>query len=270
MVRTALVVALARLAALAALVAGVSVAPVITRAAEPRVVVLDPGHGGKKTGAKNLSGVTEANIVLAIARHTRGALEKAGVRVVMTRDDDRHLELDERVALANGTSKVAAFVSIHANWAPAPERHGTETYILHPNASDDGAAAVVDAENDGHDDAPSKVEPAKSEAPAPAGDLDFILQDLQRMTAHQDSALLARHVDDVLGKVPGIAPSRGLKQAPFRVLRGAKMPAALVEVGYLSNPSQGALLATAEGQRLAGEAIARGIVRFLEATGERL
>lgn len=244
--------------------------PCAVGAVEPRLVVLDPGHGGKKTGTKNLSGVTEATIVLAIARHARGALEKAGVRVVMTRDDDRHLELDERVALANGTSKVAAFVSVHANWAAAPERHGTETYILHPNASDVGAAAVVDAENDGHDDEGPVKGDAKTEASGPGGDLDFILQDLQRMTAHQDSALLARHVDEVLGKVPGIAPSRGLKQAPFKVLRGAKMPAALVEVGYLSNPSQGALLSTSEGQRLAGEAIARGILRFLEASGERL
>lgn len=229
------------------------------------VVVLDPGHGGKKTGTKNAAGVSEAGIVLEIARYARRALEKQGVRVVMTRDDDRHLDLAGRVALANGTEGASAFVSVHANWAAAPERHGSETYILSPNSSDDSTAALVDVENEGGE--------APSVAPTGAsggGDLDFILQDLQRTTAHQDSALLAKHVEDSVGKVPGLTPSRGLKQAPFKVLRGASLPAALVEVGYLSHPGQGALLATAGGQRAAGEAIARGVVRFLAELDERL
>lgn len=229
--------------------------------------MLDAGHGGARTGAKTAAGVTEASIVLAITRHAKEVLERQGVRVVMTREEDRNVSLDARVALANA-SRAAAFVSVHSNHAPVPERRGTETYILSANSTDDAAAALVELEN----------EPGEGEggggAPEPAGgggsDLDFILQDLHKMTAHKDAALLARAVQDQLGAQKGLAPSRGLRQAPFKVLRGASLPAVLVEIGYLSHPTQGAHLATREGQRAAGEALARGIRRFLEQLDERL
>lgn len=226
------------------------------RAAEPKLVVVDPGHGGRKSGTRTGEGVSEASIVLGIAREVRERLAAEGYRVVLTRDEDKDIDLDDRIALANG-AKAAVFVSVHCNYAPLPERRGVETYILSAQASDELTAQLAALENEGEGGAKSKEEEG-------AGDLDFILQDLQRMTAHKDSALLARLVQDSVGVVRGLIPSRGLRQAPFKVLRGANMPAVLVEVGYLSNPAQGALLSSSKGQRSAGEAIARGVKRFFQ------
>jgi N-acetylmuramoyl-L-alanine amidase len=243
----------------------VLLAPSAAFAEAPRVVVIDPGHGGGRPGTKTAGGVNESAIVLAIARSARDVLEKEGVRVVMTRDEDKDVDLDERVSLAN-SAKASAFVSVHANWAPVPERSGAETYILSPSASDEASAELVHLENEGGGG--TSEDAFGGGGGDGAGALDLILADLSRMTAHKDSALLAKVVQDHLGKVRALLPSRGLRQAPFKVLRGAKMPAVLVEVGYLSHPSQGAILATAHGQKLAGEALARGIVRFFKAVSD--
>jgi N-acetylmuramoyl-L-alanine amidase len=233
-----------------------------------RVVVLDAGHGGRLPGTKTSAGVHESHIVLGIAKVAREALEKQGIRVIMTREEDKDVRLDDRVQIANG-ARASAFVSIHANSAPVPERLGSETYILSASASDDASAALVHMENEsesqGKDD---EFGGGGGEERGSGGDLDFILSDLQKMAAHKDSALLARTIQDQLGRVRGLLPSRGLRQAPFKVLRGAKMPAALVEVGYLTHPAQGALLATAYGQKLAGEALARGVQRFFKELSE--
>ncbi len=227
-------------------------------AAPAKLVVLDAGHGGAKSGTKTIGGVTEASITLEIAKVARDILEKGGVRVIMTRRDDTTLDLSTRVAVAN-EANAAAFISVHNNHAPVPERRGVETYILSANASDEATAALMAVENES--------EPVKAQAPSEdfgGGDpLSMILDDLSRTAAHKDSALLAKAVQDSLGKVSGLGPSRGLRQAPFHVLRGAKMPAVLVEIGYLSHPQQGETLASARGQRLAGEALARGVLKFI-------
>lgn len=221
-----------------------------------KVVVIDAGHGGAKSGTKTLAGTSEASITLEIARVARDVLEKNGVRVIMTRTQDVELALESRVSLAN-EARAAAFISVHNNHAPVPERRGVETYILSPTSSDEATAALMAVENEGP--APS----APQESFGGGDPLSAILDDLSRTAAHQDSAQLARAVQDALGRVRSLGPSRGLRQAPFHVLRGAKMPAVLVEIGYLSNPEQGEVLSTARGQRAAGEALAKGVLRFL-------
>src|SRR5262245_40199784 len=90
-----------------------------------RVVVLDPGHGGAKSGTRTTTGVTEASITLEIARVAREVLEKNGVHVIMTRASDEGVALDARVAMAN-EARAAAFISVHNNSAPVPERRGVE------------------------------------------------------------------------------------------------------------------------------------------------
>lgn len=232
-------------------------AALLSIAAPGKLVVLDAGHGGAKSGTKTVAGVTEASITLEIAKVARDLLEKHGVRVLMTRNSDVELALSARVALAN-EANAAAFISVHNNHAPVPERRGVETYILSANASDEATAALMAFENES--------EPVKPAAPDEGfgGDpLSMILDDLSRTAAHKDSALLAKAVQDSLGKVGSLTPSRGLRQAPFHVLRGAKMPAVLVEIGYLSNPQQGEALASSRGQRAAGEALARGVLKFI-------
>mgnify|MGYP000747418003 CR=1 FL=1 len=223
-------------------------------AASPHVV-LDAGHGGEKTGAKNAAGVYEKTITLAVAKQAKKTLEAAGFVVTMTRGDDTHVKLPDRVAMANAVG-ADVFVSIHANWAATPTRSGAETYILSPDASDGDAASLMHLENEEDEKLPAAAE-QKS-------DLDLILGDLARMTAHKDSAALAKHLQTRVANVGGLGPNRGLRQAPFLVLRGADMPAALVELGYLSHARQGDVLATSSAQKAAGDAVANAIKAFLE------
>ncbi|MCA9555564.1 MAG: N-acetylmuramoyl-L-alanine amidase [Myxococcales bacterium] len=222
-------------------------------------VVLDPGHGGDKTGTRNADGVFEKDITLRIARYAQAALTSKGVQVVLTRSGDEPMTLAARTAVAKAR-RAAVFVSIHNNSAPVPERRGVETYILSAHASDEVAEALLHAEES---DEPTPV------AAESGSDLDFILDDLSRTAAHEDSARLARHIQDHLGKVSAAGPSRGLRQAPFQLLKEAEMAAVLVEVGYLSHPVQGRALAGARGQKAAGDALARGILSYLRASGAK-
>ncbi len=229
------------------------------------LVVLDPGHGGEKTGARTPAGVAEKTVTLAVALHAEAALTAAGVKVVLTRTEDVDVPLADRVAQANAAGAVV-FVSVHANWSPVASRVGAETYILSPDATDGDAAAVVHFENDeegaAHPGTPGTGFGGTTPPPG-ASDLDLILGDLARMEAHKDSAALAKLLQNKIAAVPGLGPNRGLRQAPFLVLRGAKMPAALVELGYLSSPRQGGTLASASAQKAAGEAIAAAVKAFL-------
>lgn len=228
-----------------------------------QTVVLDPGHGGHKPGTKSGAGVYEKTIVLGVAEVAKRALEAKGFKVILTRAGDEHVSLDARIDLANREG-AAAFVSIHANHAPVPERRGLETYILAAQASDESTLALSHQEDEEAD-----PEGAGFGGGGEGGDLAGILDDLGRMAAHQDAALLARKVQDRAGAVGGLKPSRGLRQGPFKVLRGAKMPAVLVELGYLSNPGQATFLASGKGQGAAGEAIAKGVYEYLRAVGPR-
>jgi N-acetylmuramoyl-L-alanine amidase len=221
-------------------------------------VVLDPGHGGERAGTKTPSGVYEKTVTLAVAEQAKKALVRAGVRVMMTRESDQHVELDDRIDLAN-QSDAALFVSIHGNYSPLAGRRGAEIYILSVDPSDDDAATVAEIEN-GEEGGASPTRPAESHG---GSAVSLILEDLSRGAAHEDSARLARVLIDALEKVSALAPARGLRQAPFKVLRGAKMPAALVELGYLSNPRQGDALAHEAAQRASGEALAQAILSFI-------
>ncbi|MCC7386383.1 MAG: N-acetylmuramoyl-L-alanine amidase [Deltaproteobacteria bacterium] len=222
------------------------------------LVVIDPGHGGSRAGARTVEGAQEKAIVLAVARHAARVLGKSA-RVVFTREEDRDVSLPERVALANRLG-ARVFVSVHANWSMVAARRGVETYILSAEASDHEALALVHLENEEDEGGEGGFGGA---APKNGGDLDFILGDLERTTAHQDSAALAKRIQDRLGRVRALGPSRGLRQAPFLVLRGAEMPAALVELGYLSNKSQGLALNSAAVQKETGRALAEAITAFL-------
>jgi N-acetylmuramoyl-L-alanine amidase len=222
------------------------------------VVVLDPGHGGVQAGAKTKTGDEEKVVVLKIAKAVRAALKKNGVTVIMTRTDDRKIDLGTRATLANQAG-AKAFISIHANYAPVSERRGAETYILSAEASDEVALAAL------HQEEAEEVE----DETFGGGDLEFILEDLSRTKSHEDSAKLAKRIQDKLAFITGLRPSRGLRQAPFKVLRKAEMAAVLVEVGYLSNPEQGAFLASKQGQQQTGAAIARGILDYLRAIGAK-
>lgn len=226
------------------------------RAAAPRVV-LDPGHGGAQAGAQGPLGVHEKDLALALARRLRAALARQGVQVFLTREDDEDVPLTERVARANAL-RPDLFLSLHANSMPTrrlrARTEGVETFFLSAYASGAGARATAARENGQGAAAPTRR----------AGDdtLAFILQDLVRTEAHQDSSRLAYALHARVVKGSG-ATDRGVQQAPFFVLSGVEAPAVLVEVGFISHPEEGRKLASAAYQETLARALADGVVGFL-------
>ena len=207
-------------------------------------VVIDPGHGGADLGARGPGGVLEKELTLAVAKRLARLLRAQGTDVVLTRSSDAFVALSERTEIAN-RSHAALFVSIHANSAPEKEIAGSETYFLSLEASDDEAMRVAMTENDVF-----KQEGTADESRDVVG---AILGDLIRTEHLRESSALAAKIQRHLASLPGA--SRGVKQAPFVVLTGVNMPAALVEIGFITNPAESARM----GQRDRQDAIARAL-----------
>ncbi|MEE2903082.1 MAG: N-acetylmuramoyl-L-alanine amidase [Myxococcota bacterium] len=225
-------------------------------------VVLDPGHGGPHAGAVSASGTVEKDVALRVSKYARQTLEKEGYRVLLTRDKDKYIRLRNRTSFAN-RNKADVFVSVHANSSPAEARRGSETYVLSAIASEDVSASKVRLENEEQDADKVLNEEEFGGGKRAHKAIDGILRDLKKDVSHKRSARLAKAIQESLSTVPALTPSRGLRQAPFLVLKGARMPAVLVEIGYLTHAVQGRQLATRETQRAAGRAIALGIISYL-------
>ncbi len=225
-------------------------APSAARSEGVRTVVIDPGHGGEEIGARGASGSLEKDVSLAIARKLRAELVNGGLSTFLTRDRDAVVPLDERTAIANNY-KADLFVSIHANASRARGARGSEVYFLSYQASDDESRRIAQAEG--------AAEPPPSVAPG--SDLALILWDMAQAEHLEESSALASRVQEELAVVTG-SEGRGVKQAPFRVLVGASMPAILVEVAFISNPEEEKLLSSDAYQAKIAAAVARGIQRY--------
>ncbi len=237
-------------AAFLLLAAVASAAP--DRAPPPFVVVHDPGHGGDRDGAIAGSGVREKDLTLEIARRTAALVRARGGRVVLTRTRDSAVPLAQRAALANA-QRADVFISIHLNAMPGPgphAAHGVETYFLSADATDASATAVAARENADR----LAGEPEVDRADPVSG----ILEDLANTSTLAESSDLAYALHDALVGRTGAA-DRGVKQAPFYVLAGARMPAVLVEIGFLSDPAEARRLASAAYQEQVARAIVAGI-----------
>lgn len=194
-----------------------------------RTIVIDPGHGGAEVGAIGPSGTQEKDLSLALARALKTRLEsRLPVKVVLTRTGDSHVPLDTRTAVAN-QNKADLFLSIHLNSAAGASARGAETYFLSLQASDARAAQAAEAEN--------QAALPGDETADPLYDLHLILWDLAQSHHLAESQAIARLIQEELNGALGLR-DRGVKQAPFRVLMGAAMPAVLVELGFLSNPEE--------------------------------
>lgn len=218
-----------------------------------RRVVLDPGHGGKDTGAIGPDGAKEKDLTLAMAKRLRRHLEAMGLEVLLTREDDRTLSLEDRTRFANEKG-ADLFLSLHVNAAHNRKAHGIETYTLNLN-SDRYAMRLAAREN------------ASSERRI--GDLQFILADLATKANTDDSVKLAKLVQQ---KMVSKARSRhgkdtirdlGVKQALFFVLVGAKMPAILLETGFISHPEEGKRLQSGTYQEEVMRGVAEGVRQFI-------
>lgn len=198
----------------------------------PRLkIALDAGHGGDDTGAKGSKGLLEKDAALSIVKELRASLGEAGFDVVLVRSDDTFIPLWDRAKLANEAG-ADLFISIHLNAARARAAKGSEVYFLSLDRGDEDAAAVAALENAG-----AEAKPAADANAMVAG----ILEDMAQKAYLQDSERLAVAVQLQLNRLGGIK-ERGVKQAPFVVLRGAAMPAVLVESAFISNGKEEAKL----------------------------
>lgn len=217
-------------------------------------VAIDAGHGGEDAGALGSKGLKEKEAALALALDLKVALEGQGCSVFLTRADDTLVPLWDRAKLANAEG-ADLFVSLHLNAARARAAKGSEVYFLSLDQGDADAREVAELENAGAD--------ARR---GPDSVVASILEDLAQKAFLQDSERLAVAVQGQLNRLGGIK-TRGVKQAPFAVLRSAAMPAVLVEVAFISNPKEEAKLRDPAFRRKAAEAIARGIRSFLLEAG---
>ena len=215
-------------------------------------IVIDPGHGGKEVGAIGPAGLMEKDATLAVCKRLAAALEaKLKTRVILTRNDDAVVPLDQRTAIAN-QYHADLFLSVHMNAAIVKGAHGAETYFLSLDASDKLAERAAEVENAS---AKNLVVPGSS------SDLKLILWDLAQQDYLNESSRLAQAVQEEMNRITGIQ-NRGVKQAPFKVLVGATMPAALVEVAFITNPDEESMIKSDAFQKTVVDALTTAVERY--------
>lgn len=216
-----------------------------------RTIVIDAGHGGKDPGAIGRHGLREKSVTLDIARRLATILQRHGVRSVLTRADDRFVPLAQRVRLANAAG-ADCFVSIHANSSRSRSVSGFEVYYL-SEAIDDTARAAEAARA-----APFPYAAGTADSPTPT--LDAILWDLAQ-TAHRVEAMRLGQQLSAEARRMGLH-SRGIKGARFVVLKGTWMPAVLVEISFLSNAREEALLRKPTYRQQVARLVAEGLLAY--------
>ena len=216
-------------------------------------VVLDAGHGGKDPGAVGKYGTKEKDVVLDITKRAGRLLEKSGIKVVYTRDEDVFVPLLDRTKIANDANG-KLFVSIHTNANKNRKVQGFETFLLRPGKSED-AIEVASRENSviNLEEFTDRYEELTGEA--------LIMATMAQSMFMKESEDLASIMQMELDKKLD-TPNRGVKQAGFYVLIGASMPNALVEVGFISNPSEEKRLRQSAHKEKIAEAIYQAIKHF--------
>jgi len=245
----------------------------VTQAGQPRrarqLVVVDAGHGGVDPGMRGpLYGgpaVVEKDVTLTMAKRVGAALNRRGIDVKYTRTTDTLIALDDRGRIAN-EAHADLFVSIHVNaanpnWKDPGGARGFETYFLSEAKTED-ARRVEQMENE--------VVKFETRTSGPSSDaLSFVLNDMAQNEHLREANELADLIQTRLAKVhPG--PSRGVKQAGFRVLVTAFMPAVLVEVGFGSNPADAAFMTDPKHVNEMSAAIADAVVEYLKGYERRV
>ena len=211
-----------------------------------KTIVIDPGHGGKDPGAVSQTR-QEKQIVLSLSKTLRDILVKKGYNVRLTRETDVFLPLRKRTQFATN-QKADLFISIHANASISNKAVGIETYYL-ALASDESARITAMRENAG--------------AEYNMKELDALVGRILKESKSTESRRLAEMIQAQLASGKQVK-NRGVKHAPFVVLIGTKVPAVLVEVGFISNPTEGKKLTTKAYQRQLATSIAAGIEQYIK------
>lgn len=219
-----------------------------------RRVVIDPGHGGRDPGAIGVGGIREKDVNLKLARRLASCLRKRGFEVVMTREDDRYLDLEQRTVLAE-SARGDVFVSVHANASSRRGTRGIEIYYL-------------DEDHERH-----SLEVAARENDVPRAELDALQRTLARLRvsetgAHSKTLASTMHQRIVAGletnRRTRDMPDLGVKKGPFYVLFLSSMPSVLVEAGFLTNRQDARLLASDPYLDLLADNMADGLVQYRE------
>ena len=221
-------------------------------------IVIDPGHGGKDPGTFNPKlGLYEKTITLDLARRLKSLFKQnSKYEIILTRDSDRYISLEERTAIAN-SNKSDLFVSIHVNSAPRSATRGIETFYL--NLTTDPWSMNVAAQ----ENAISK----KS-----IGEMESIINEIVKNAKKSESRILSQYIQngvvDHLKSHYNQIKSLGVKKAPFYVLVGARMPASLVETSFLSNTHEAQRLKSSTYRYLIAKGLYYGIISYIKSLGK--
>jgi len=216
-------------------------------------IVIDPGHGGKDPGAIGQYGTKEKDVVLAIAHYLKEMIEdELGIEVLMTREDDRFLELNQRTEFAN-RNQAKLFISIHANSNRSRRIRGVSTYFLGPENTEE-AREVASLEN-------SVIELESESKYADLSREKYILSAMAQNVYNKESQDLADIAQKEISRECGLH-DLGVRQAGFYVLWGASMPNILIETAFISNPTEEKKLRTRSFQKKQALAIYRSIKEF--------
>jgi N-acetylmuramoyl-L-alanine amidase len=216
-----------------------------------RTVALDPGHCGDDEGAHGASGVKEKDLTLSVARRAKATIEaRLGIRVLMTREDDRKVPIDERAAIANN-NKADLLISLHASSSLRTSTSGATIFCAEFDKSTAQAAIAGGVER----------------VPAFGGgsrDIELVLWDFAQTRHLDQSTTFAGVVEQSLHDRVTLA-ARPVDHAPLRVLESANMPAVLIEMGYLTNPDQEKLIAGDAFQNTLVQGLYDAIVKYRDA-----
>ena len=235
-------------------------AKVDAKAAESPIkrIVIDPGHGGHDTGTISANGMREKELVLDVGRRLRAYIKNnyPDVEVIMTRDSDRFVALEERTAIAN-SRHADLFISVHANASPSRAASGVETFFVSPDRAPAEDLQAAARENVRVPDAKTGEKPEPMFASVTVGNRVAESRELARY-------IQAGLVRGIGAQSPRTAMNRGVKHAPFAVLLGAAMPSVLAEVSFLSNPKDEALLQTSQFRERVAASLFAGLNAYLK------
>ncbi len=227
-----------------------------------KFIVIDAGHGGKDPGAVGKGKVTEKGITLKVARTLGFILKRKlkGVQIRYTRYNDKFISLQRRTEIANRLLKKnqnGLFLSIHVNASISPRISGYETYFLSQNASNEDARNTAALEND-------VVVLEENKKHKSYGDIDYMEAMMLTSQIQKESSILADSIQSGMVKKNRLFKSRGVRKADFFVLRGSLMPAALVEIGFITNKKELKYLKKQKHRKKIAEGIAQGVYLFIK------
>lgn len=214
-------------------------------------IVLDAGHGGHDTGTIGPQGLLEKDLVLDVTKRLGALIEsRMGAEVVYTRSDDNYVGLENRTQMAN-EHRADLFLSIHANSSPSSDASGVETYYLHFTTSK-SAMEVAAREN--------------ASSQKTVYELGDLVQKIAKQDKVEESREFAARIQQSLyaasSRTINHTRNRGVKNAPFVVLIGASMPSVLVEIGFVSNPKDEALLKKGVTRQKIAEGLYKGLAQY--------